>query len=110
MVHGILCACDFSIRGENDIHGLTDCVSEWITEYIIYCKHSFLLGSLLLQILISSEKQTIVHEQRARRIEAIALHILGIAYEIVRYKNYVHVFDGVCKILLISLIENTATD
>lgn len=47
---------------------------------------------------------------RARQKGAIVLHILSVANEIVCYKNYVHVFDGVCKILLISLIENTATD
>lgn len=37
----------------------------------------------------------------------ITLHIPSIAW-IVRYKNYVHVFDWVCKILLISLIESAA--
>lgn len=44
-------------------------------------------------------------DQREREI---ALHILNTTW-IVRYKNYVHVFDWVCKILLISLIESAAT-
>lgn len=38
--------------------------------------------------------------------ETIALHILTSLW-IVCYKNYVHVFDWVCKILLISLIESS---
>lgn len=39
--------------------------------------------------------------------KGITLHIPN-GVRIVGYKNYVHVFDWVCKILLISLIESAA--